>query len=43
MSIYSAYAYGKGDVIIDTHSIYERLSADEAKRRKRYTGEQKEE
>jgi len=39
MSIYNAYAYGKGDVIIEPHPIYERMSADEAQMRKRYTGD----
>lgn len=35
-SSYNAYAYGKGDVIVDKHHIYKRLSADEAQRRRQY-------
>lgn len=35
-SSYSAYAYGKGDEIIDEHPIYERLSLEKRERRKKY-------
>lgn len=35
-SSYSVYAYGKKDLIVDEHSIYEDLSKDEAERRKKY-------
>ncbi|MDA8215907.1 MAG: transposase [Nitrospiraceae bacterium] len=35
-SSYSAYAYGKIDLIIDEHPIYRTLSDDESERRKKY-------
>ncbi|HCZ12807.1 MAG TPA: hypothetical protein DHV16_11310, partial [Nitrospiraceae bacterium] len=35
-SSYSAYAYGKKDLLIDEHPIYEQLSNNELERRKKY-------
>jgi putative transposase len=35
-SSYNVYAYGGNDTLVDRHSIYERLSPNEAGRRKRY-------
>lgn len=35
-SSYNAYAYGKRELIVDEHPIYDNLSEDDAERRKRY-------
>src|SRR3972149_3872162 len=35
-SSYNAYAYGKGDSLVDEHLIYKDLSKDETQRRKKY-------
>lgn len=35
-SSYNAYAYGRKDLLLDEHPIYEQLSADEKERRQKY-------
>jgi putative transposase len=35
-SSYNAYAYGKKDLVVDEHPIYEKLSEDEGERRRKY-------